>query len=70
MQLADKYAVTGWVRNRSDGRVEMIAEGEESELKKLLADVDLEMKEFIQYADLAWQAATNEHQSFVINPTV
>ena len=33
---AEMLGVSGWVRNRSDGMVEVIAEGEESSLQELL----------------------------------
>jgi len=34
--IAKSHRVTGWIRNRSDGRVEAVLEGEESEVKKLV----------------------------------
>ncbi|KAH8809142.1 acylphosphatase [Xylogone sp. PMI_703] len=37
---AVEYGLTGWVKNTSNGKVEGEAQGEESELKKLLKDVD------------------------------
>lgn len=35
-QLAREYAVDGFVRNLSDGRVELAAEGEETEVREFL----------------------------------
>ncbi|MDC0683999.1 MULTISPECIES: acylphosphatase [Sorangium] len=34
---AKRLGLTGWVKNRSDGAVEVLAEGEEDELKELIA---------------------------------
>jgi acylphosphatase len=34
---AKRLGLTGWVKNRSDGSVEVLAEGEEDELKELIA---------------------------------
>lgn len=34
--LARRLAITGWVRNLSDGRVEVLAEGERSQLDALI----------------------------------
>src|SRR5688572_9937769 len=34
---ARRLGLTGWVRNRQDGAVELIAEGEEDQVKDLLA---------------------------------
>jgi acylphosphatase len=33
---ADKLGLTGWVRNLPDGTVEVVAEGEESNVKQFL----------------------------------
>lgn len=35
-RIAKNHRVTGWIRNRSDGRVEAVFEGEESEVKTLV----------------------------------
>jgi acylphosphatase len=37
--LAEKYPVTGWVKNLYDGRVQLLAEGPESAVRAFLADV-------------------------------
>lgn len=37
--LAQKYPVTGWVKNLDDGRVQLLAEGPESAVRAFLADV-------------------------------
>jgi acylphosphatase len=34
---AKRLGLTGWVKNRPDGGVELLAEGEEDELKELIA---------------------------------
>ncbi len=33
---ADEFGLTGWVRNISNGRVEIVAEGEEKNLKNMI----------------------------------
>jgi acylphosphatase len=39
MQLARDYGITGWVRNREDGSVELEAEGEEIIVKSFVKDL-------------------------------
>jgi acylphosphatase len=34
---ADRYGVGGWVRNREDGTVEMVVEGEDDAVERMLA---------------------------------
>jgi acylphosphatase len=39
-EVACSYEVTGFVRNLPDGRVELVAEGDEAELRAFLDGVD------------------------------
>jgi acylphosphatase len=39
MRQARSLDLRGWVRNREDGSVEMVAEGERADLERLLDDV-------------------------------
>ena len=34
--VADKLGIKGWVRNLPDGRVEMVAEGDDKDIEKFL----------------------------------
>jgi acylphosphatase len=45
--LARGFAVGGYVRNLRDGRVEVVAEAEESELDDFLAAIRMEMHRYI-----------------------
>lgn len=37
---AQRYGVTGWVRNNYDGSVEMEAEGTEEDMDKMIMDIE------------------------------
>jgi len=39
LRLAQRYGLTGWVRNRPDGSVELEAEGERGMVEAFLAEV-------------------------------
>lgn len=64
---ARKYKLTGWVRNLEDGRVELVAEGKERALKKLLkwsekgSDAAL-----VKKVDFEWDEYTGEFDDFNI----
>ena len=65
--LTPGYEVTGTVRNMSDGRVELIAEGPKEELEAFRAAVrDSEAGRFIVDEQVIWGAATGEHRGFSI----
>jgi acylphosphatase len=63
-QTAKRFAVTGWVRNLYDGRVEMKAEGEAAELDRFLDAIESEMRGNIESRERSTEAATGEWSSF------
>ena len=67
--IADKYMVTGSVRNRSDGRVEIVAEGQASELEDFLKEIERTMGAYISNKMITWNAPAGTYDSFEIEPT-
>jgi acylphosphatase len=70
LNVARGHAVTGWVRNRSDGRVEMVAEGTQEELESFIENVENTMKGYISGKEILWDVPTGEWQSFGIASTL
>ena len=64
--LARDSGVNGWVRNLSDGRVELVAESEESTLKDFLSRIQQHFRSYIHDADVQWQDPTGEFRDFRI----
>jgi acylphosphatase len=65
--LACGFEVTGTVRNLSDGRVELIVEGDRPELEEFRRAVqDSEVGRFVRQEDVSWHPATNEFRGFEI----
>ena len=65
--LAHGFEVTGIVRNLSDGRVELVAEGMKEELEALRREVqDSEVGRFIRNEEVVWNEATGEMRGFEI----
>jgi acylphosphatase len=57
--------LTGWVRNRMDGSVELIAEGSRAALESLLADVKVgPSASSVERVDTDWQEAKSEFRVF------
>lgn len=69
-QTAQRFQVTGWVRNLYDGRVEMKAEGEAAEVERFLAALESEMRGYIENAEKSTETATGEWTSFSIAPSL
>lgn len=49
--LARRHRVAGWVRNLPDGRVELLAEGEDGEVLAFLSDLRERMADHISGED-------------------
>ena len=66
-RLARRFPVTGFVRNLDDGRVEIVAEGEEASLVGFLTAVrESGMKPYIRDVEAHWTKAEGYFKSFSI----
>jgi acylphosphatase len=66
-QVATGFEITGIARNLSDGRVELVAEGERSELEGMRQAIrDSEVGRFIRRETETWSDATGEFRGFAI----
>lgn len=64
--IAARFAVTGYVRNLPDGRVELVAEGEQVELDRFQKAVEEAMDGCIERAERDELTATGEFAHFFI----
>jgi acylphosphatase len=65
-QIAQSHAVTGFVKNLDDGRVQLVAEGQPAELDRLLAAIAERMEGNIREARVARSPATGQFATFEI----
>jgi acylphosphatase len=69
-QNAFPLGLTGWVRNRWDGSVEVLAEGERQNLEKLLAALYRGPHAAnVSNIQIDWQPATGEFSRFSVRMT-
>jgi acylphosphatase len=62
--------VKGWARNRWDGTVEVVAEGDRQQLEKLLAALHSGPRMAnVSRVDVDWQPASGEFSSFHMRAT-
>ncbi|MDH3345746.1 MAG: acylphosphatase [Kiritimatiellaceae bacterium] len=67
VRLAQELDVTGWVKNEFDGRVSMVAEGEEEELMALVQSVqNSHLGRYIKQELIRRSTATGEFVTFGI----
>lgn len=70
MDVAEMLPVTGWVRNRWDETVEVVAEGERPVLEKLLAALRRgPSAAYVSRVQEEWSAATGEFRDFRVKGT-
>lgn len=63
-RIAFDLGLVGWARNLSDGRVEVVCEGDEKKLQRFLDDVTADFH--IKDTQISWQEPTQEFNRFEI----
>ena len=64
-RLALGLRLTGWVKNLSDNRVELLCEGPKETIEELLRRIrESAVGRYIQKADCSWEKPTHEFQDF------
>ncbi|MBI1279418.1 MAG: acylphosphatase [Anaerolineaceae bacterium] len=65
---ASQIGVTGWVRNRSDGSVEVVAEGTALQIERLVQFLNVgPQAAAVTRVETDWLTATGEFADFQIN---
>jgi acylphosphatase len=64
--IAAGFAVTGYVRNLADGRVELVAEGTEAELRGLVNEIQARLGQYIRNQTQASDVASGEWDEFSV----
>lgn len=66
-ETAKRLGLTGWVKNREDGAVELVAEGVQKNVEELTNECHHGPEvAWITKVDVVWEDATNEYIGFDI----
>ena len=65
-RLAASFKVVGYVKNLSDGRVELLTEGERDEVERFLSAIDARLGDLIRDAQQVESPPTNRFHQFTI----
>ncbi len=65
-RYADQLAVTGWVRNLSDGRVEITAEGSRENIEELIRHIERYFESSIKDKRIDFLDTDGQYQDFRI----
>ncbi len=70
LETAELLGVTGWVRNRWDDTVEVIAEGRRADLERLFRALERgPSAAYVSQVQQEWLPATGEFRSFMVKGT-
>ena len=65
--IAHRLGLTGWEKNLTDGRVELVCEGPKEKIEMLLSEVrEGAMGRFIKKTDCVWEEPTMEFKDFCV----
>ena len=65
--IAVRYKLKGYVKNLDDGRVEIVAEGDEESLSKFLNDIRIKKEPIlVESIDVSYEEPTGEFKAFKI----
>ena len=64
--VAQSLGVVGWVKNCYDGRVELVAEGEEDALNQVVSQLNRTFEGYVTNSEVSWSEETGEFSSFSI----
>lgn len=64
---ARRHLLSGWVKNLEDGKVEVVAEGDEEELRLFIKEMEKGSRfSTVQNVKVEWQAYSNKFRNFEI----
>ena len=70
LRTSANFQITGWVRNRFNKNVELIAEGKRTKLEKFLEIIKIgPANSNVEKIEKEWQSATGEFKKFRIRMT-
>jgi len=65
-RIAHSLGVVGWVKNCYDGRVELVAEGQQDMLRQVLTELNRALQSYIRNSEVTWTEPSGEFTSFSI----
>ena len=65
-RFASDLKLTGWVRNLSDGRVEILAEGRKEDIEKLIQQIDARFDGYIKEKQISFLPIEGKFKNFQI----
>ena len=63
--IAHRLGLTGWVKNLTDGRVELVCEGAKEKIETFLTEIqEGSLGPYIKKADRRWEEPTQDYGDF------